>query len=67
MLIVLLLTALIPALKALGVIPKEQKALKIDGKDIALTISLLLNSVQLILLYIYWLADVIKSWNIKLL
>ncbi len=66
-LIVLILTALLPALKVAQVVPKDQEALKLRKADIILIALLLLLSVALILFYMFFLKDWVSAHNIKLL
>lgn len=67
MLITLILSALVPALKSLKLVPKSQENIKLQGKDIALIVLLLAVSVGLVLFYIFFLKDFVSEHNIKLL
>lgn len=66
-LIVILISALLPAMKQLKVVPQEQEAIKLRKRDIALTVGLLLLSVALIVLYILWLKPFMDAHNFKFL
>ena len=66
-LITLLLGALINPLKSLGLLPKSHEKLEIRPKDIVLVVALMLVSIGLVLLYVFFLKDFIAEHNIKLL
>lgn len=59
-LIVLLLTAVLPAMRSLKIVPKEQQALRLRKKDIVLVVTLFVLSVALVLSYVFWLKDIIN-------
>lgn len=64
-LITLILAALVPPLKSVGLIDKKQENISIRNKDILLTVVLFLLSVGLVLFYVFWLKDFIAAHNIK--
>lgn len=64
-LITLILAALIPPLKSIGLIGKKQENISIRKKDIVLTVVLFLLSVGLVLFYVLWLKDFIAEHNVK--
>ena len=66
MLITLILGALTPALKSLGILPKSQKKMEIHTEDVLTIIGLLMISVALVLFYIAFLKDFLSAHNIKL-
>ena len=65
-LIVLLLTALLPAMRHLGVVPKEQEAVRMTKKDWILIVILFVLSVALVAFYAFFLKDFIAAHNLKL-
>ncbi len=64
-LIAMILTALLPALKQLKVIPKDQEALKLRKFDLVLVVFFLMLSVGLILFYMFFLKNWVAAHNVK--
>lgn len=65
MLIVMILSAFIPALKHFRIVPADQGKVVLKLKHIILIISLTILSVGLVLLYIFFLKDFLAGHNIK--
>ncbi|MCQ2354749.1 MAG: folate family ECF transporter S component [Clostridia bacterium] len=65
-LIIMVLSAFLPALKSLNIIPKEQDKLVLTKKHIIFVIVCALLSVALVLFYFFYLKDFVKAHNIKL-
>lgn len=66
-LIVMILSAFIPALRRLRIVPAEQGKLVLKIEHIAITIALTLASVALVLAYVFFLKDFLSAHNIKFL
>ena len=65
-LITLILGALTPAFRSLGLLPKTQEKLRIEKKHVFLIAGLTLLSVGLVLFYIFFLKDFLSAHNFKL-
>ncbi len=66
-LIVLVLRAMLPALRRLQILPRDQDNIELKKKHIPIIILLLLFSIGLILFYIFFLKDFISEHNFKFL
>lgn len=66
-LITLFLSAMLPALKSLKLLPKDQNSIVLTKRNFILIGVLTVLSVLLILFYIFFLKDFISAYNIKLL
>ncbi len=64
-LITLILGALMPAFKSIGLIDKSQENIRLRAKDIVLIVCLFIVSVALVLCYIFWFKDFIAAYNVK--
>ena len=65
-LITVILSAFLPALRAMHLVPATQKRVTLTGKHILLVVALSLLSVGLVLFYVFFLKDFVSSHNIKL-
>lgn len=65
-LIVVVLSAFMPALKSLKIVPKDQDDLVLKKKHIVFAVICALVAVGLVLFYIFYLKDFISAHNIKL-
>ncbi|MGN1445722.1 MAG: folate family ECF transporter S component [Eubacteriales bacterium] len=65
-LITVILSALLPALRASHLVPATQKRVTLTKRHILLVVALSLLSVGLVLFYIFFLKDFVSSHNIKL-
>lgn len=65
-LITVILSAFLPALHAMHLVPATQKRVTLTGKHILLVVALSLLSVGLVLFYVFFLKDFVSSHNIKL-
>ena len=65
-LITVILSAVLPALRAMHLGPATQKRVTLTGKHILLVVALSLLSVGLVLFYIFFLKDFVSSHNVKL-
>ena len=64
-LICLIFSLFIPALKRLGIIGQDQKALTLCKKDVILTVALTLAAIGLILFYVFFFKDFMSEHNFK--
>lgn len=65
-LIIMVLSAFLPALKSMKIIPKDQDKLVLTGKHIIFVLICALISVAIVLFYIFYLKEFISLHNIKL-
>lgn len=65
-LITVILSALLPALRATHLVPATQKRVTLTKRHILLVVALSLLSVGLVLFYVFFLQDFVSSHNIKL-
>ena len=65
-LITVILSAFLPALRAMHLVPATQKRVTLTRKHILLVVALSLLSVGLVLFYVFFLQDFVSSHNIKL-
>ena len=65
-LITIILSALLPALRATHLVPATQKRVTLTKRHILLVVALSLLSVGLVLFYVFFLKDFVSSHNIKL-
>ena len=65
-LITVILSAFLPALRAMHLVPATQKRVTLTGKHILPVVALSLLSVGLVLFYVFFLKDFVSSHNIKL-
>lgn len=67
MLIVLVITAILPILKRMKLVPAAQDSLNLRPRDVVLAVLVTLFSVALVLLYVFCLKEIVSGWGINLL